>query len=46
LKKFGNQPAKGKATLLLREYHIRFPGVEEQDSAIVKEVLSMNIENP
>jgi len=45
LKQFGNQPKKGKATLLLREYHIRFPEVEEQDGAVVKRVLSMNVEN-
>jgi len=44
IKKFGEKPVKGQATLVISQYHIRFPGVEEQDSAVVKKVVTMKVE--
>lgn len=43
LSEFGDKPARGEATLLIREYHIRFPGMDEEAHAMVKRIVAKNL---
>ncbi|USG65669.1 hypothetical protein NDK47_26825 [Brevibacillus ruminantium] len=44
LKDFRDKPSRGEATLLIREYHLRFPGEDgDETTAIVKKIVSKNM---